>query len=154
MAEITYRRGGIADLEVLIHHRIQMFADMGTAPPEVWPELRQMSEAYFQTALVAESYLAWLAESDGSVVGGGGIVLAGWPGSPWDNQSRRAWILNMYVEKDYRRRGIARALMQQMLHWCRQQDLAIINLHASKQGRTLYESLGFKPTNEMRLTLR
>lgn len=153
MNPLTYRRGTMDDLDVLIHHRIQMFADMGVAPPETWPELRAMSEQYFRPAIAAGRYLAWLGECDGRVVCGGGIVLADWPGSPWDNQSRRAWILNMYVEKEFRRRGIARELMRLMLEWCRKQGLALVHLHASKEGRPLYESLGFKPTNEMRLTL-
>jgi len=29
--------------------------------------------------------------------------------------------------------------------------LRSVNLHASDEGRTLYEKLGFAPTNEMRL---
>jgi hypothetical protein len=31
--------------------------------------------------------------------------------------------------------------------------LGSVNLHASKEGRALYEKLGFEPTNEMRLKL-
>ena len=154
MNEIRFRRGSLTDIDTIIHHRVQMFADMGAAPEETWPRLQAMGESYFREALASGTYLAWLAESGSRVVGGGGIVLAGWPGSPWDNQSRRAWILNMYVEPEFRRRGIARELMQLMLAWCRSEGLAIVNLHASREGRALYESLGFKPTNEMRLKLR
>jgi hypothetical protein len=44
--------------------------------------------------------------------------------------------------------------MQEMIAWCRQQGFTHIYLHASKDGRPLYEALGFEPTNEMRLSLR
>jgi hypothetical protein len=45
-------------------------------------------------------------------------------------------------------------LTKTILDWCRDQGLAAVYLHASKSGRPLYESLGFEPTNEMRLKLR
>ena len=64
----------------------------------------------------------------------------------------RAMILNMFVEPHYRRRGIARSLMEVMiLAWCKSAGYSYVGLHASDEGRPLYESLGFQPTNEMRL---
>jgi GNAT superfamily N-acetyltransferase len=44
--------------------------------------------------------------------------------------------------------------MQTMIEWCRREGFARVNLHASEDGRHLYESLGFEPSNEMRLKLR
>jgi hypothetical protein len=44
--------------------------------------------------------------------------------------------------------------MHTMIEWCRKERLAAVYLHASKDGRTLYEQLGFEPTNEMKLSLR
>jgi hypothetical protein len=41
-----------------------------------------------------------------------------------------------------------------MIDWCRTQGFMNVTLHASDKGRPLYESLGFEPTNEMRLDLR
>jgi len=41
-----------------------------------------------------------------------------------------------------------------MIAWCRRQNFASVFLHASKDGRPLYDSLGFEPTNEMKLKLR
>ncbi|HMK31217.1 MAG TPA: GNAT family N-acetyltransferase [Terriglobales bacterium] len=90
---------------------------------------------------------------DGRVVGGGGVVICPWPGTPTDHQPRRVWILNIYTEPDHRRRGVARRILEAILAWCRDNGCRSVSLHASNQGRKLYESLGFKPTNEMRLML-
>jgi len=38
-----------------------------------------------------------------------------------------------------------------MLEWCREAGYKNVSLHASDEGRPLYESMGFVPTNEMRL---
>jgi hypothetical protein len=44
--------------------------------------------------------------------------------------------------------------MDAMIAWCKQEGFARVTLHASNQGRHLYESLGFEDSNEMRLNLR
>ena len=40
--------------------------------------------------------------------------------------------------------------MEEVLHWARGSGLETLVLHASTEGRHLYEQLGFLPTNEMR----
>jgi GNAT superfamily N-acetyltransferase len=69
------------------------------------------------------------------------------PGAP------RANILNVYTHPPHRRRGLARELIVTALDWCREHGIRAVILHASRDGRALYESLGFEPTNEMRLML-
>jgi len=44
-------------------------------------------------------------------------------------------------------------LMQTALNWCREHEIDTVILHASSAGRPIYESMGFQPTNEMRLHL-
>jgi GNAT superfamily N-acetyltransferase len=58
----------------------------------------------------------------------------------------------MYVEPDYRRRGIARQLMNAILAWARDGRVARLVLHASQDGRHLYTAMGFVPTNEMQFS--
>jgi hypothetical protein len=41
--------------------------------------------------------------------------------------------------------------MQHVIAWCRSERIESVVLHASDDGRTLYEQLGFIPTTEMRL---
>ena len=43
--------------------------------------------------------------------------------------------------------------MEAIIDWSREQRVARVVLHASKDGRPLYESLGFEPSNEMRIKL-
>ena len=153
MDDITIRLGTLDDLEVVVRHRVGMFRDMGI-PEEKLAAIEPASRAYFQQAIVSRHYLPFLAETgDRRVIAGGGIVILHWPGSPLDPRDSRAMILNMYTEEEFRRRGIARRIMQAMLDWCRSEGYQTVSLHASQFGRPLYESLGFQPTNELRLTL-
>jgi len=153
--ESHIREAVFDDLPHLVRHRRAMFEEMGHRDPAVLETVDAASRKYFEQALHEGSYKAWLAEqSKGEIVAGGGIVLARWPGFPGESLAQRAWILNMYTEPHARRRGLARQLLRVMLDWSRAHGFATVSLHASPAGRPLYESLGFQPTNEMRLKLR
>ena len=155
MDEITLRQAGPKDLQVILHHRRAMFEDMGYREPGPLEAMEQSARPFFAQALAEGWYRGWLAvNAAGGVVAGGGILILPWPSHPRDSQTRRPMIVNIYTEPAYRRRGLARRLMQAMLDWSRQRGYGTVSLHASDYGRSLYESLGFKPTNEMRLQLK
>jgi len=126
---------------------------MGGRYAEQLGAFEEGSRSYFEAALRDGSYYGLLYKVEGNVVAGGGVVIASWPGSPLNFDSRRAWILNIYVQREYRHRGIARMIMESLIEWCRSNGFQSVALHASEQGKQLYEKLGFRATNEMRLTL-
>ncbi|MBI1816330.1 MAG: GNAT family N-acetyltransferase [Deltaproteobacteria bacterium] len=129
-----------------------MLRDMGTLPQRDLPALEVSSREYFAAALVTGEYCGWLIEAKERVVAGGGLILRRLlPRPDCIGGGDEAHIFNMYTEPDHRRCGYARALMETMLVWCRAHDIKRVSLHASSDGVRLYESLGFAPTNEMRL---
>lgn len=153
-ARIIIREATTDDIPEIVRQRRAMYEDMEYQDPATLDTVVATSTAYLSEALPAGSFRAWLAVSGERIVGGGAIVISPWPSHPYDGQCRRATILNVYTYPDQRKKGIGRQLMQTMIDWCRQQGFAFVSLHASKDGRHLYETLGFKPANEMRLNLR
>ena len=147
------RPASLADLDVILHHRREMFREMGGDYQRKLDLFDQASQQYFRSALQDGSYVGLLGEIDGKIIAGGGIVIAAWPGSPLNLSPRRAWILNIYVDPEHRRRGLARAITEALIDWCKQNGFQSVSLHASEYGRALYEKLGFRPTNEMRRKL-
>lgn len=155
MDEITLRPAGPPDLAAIIHHRRAMFEDMGYRDAAALDAMAASSRTFFAQALAEGWYRGWLAQNEaGEVVAGGGILILPWPSNPRDAEIRRPMIVNIYTEPAYRRRGVARRLMTAMLDWLRQEGYGTVCLHASDFGRRLYESLGFKATNEMRMPLK
>lgn len=147
-----------ADAGVLAEHRVAMFRDMGDLHPDHEVALREASARYFATALERHEYLAWLAERPGApapIVGGAGLQLRPLlprpePGGTGIQLGREGLVLNVYVEPAWRRRGVARRLMEEVLRWAPANGVVRLVLHASADGRRLYESLGFVATSEMR----
>ncbi|MGA9529364.1 MAG: GNAT family N-acetyltransferase [Terriglobales bacterium] len=153
-AEIRIREAGPADIETILHHRRSMFRDMGEGTVEELDRMVEVARPWVARALADGTYRHWLAiDPQGSVAGGGGVLLCPWPANPHDPCTERAVILNVYTEQEFRRRGIARLVMGVILDWIKARGMRSVNLHSSPEGRALYESMGFKATNEMRLWL-
>jgi GNAT superfamily N-acetyltransferase len=148
------REGTVADAELIIKHRRAMFSDMGFRDA-VWLDgVANSFLPWVRQKLATGEYLAWFAVApDGSVAAGAGLWLLDWFPHRLDRGALRGYLLNVYTEPAYRRRGLARQLVQITLDLCRERGIAIATLHASDEGRPLYESLGFKATNEMRIEL-
>ena len=149
---IRIREATLEDVPHLLHHRRAMYEAMGHSDAALLDEVLRVSEIYFRDAMPRGRYRGFVAEAeDGRMAGGGGVVINDWPAHPRETMPRRVWILNMYVEPEFRRQGIARRLMEAMIGWCRAAGYRNVSLHASAEGRPLYESMGFVATNEMRL---
>ena len=152
MINVTIRPAIPEDVPTLVRHRRMMWWDMGRQDQTALDLMEHAAREYFPPAVRDGSYRGFLAVNEsGEIIGGGGIVLSAWPGSLGQREPKRAMILNVYVDREYRRRGIARELMKTMIAWCKENGFLRVGLHASDEGRPLYQSLGFKPTNEMQL---
>src|SRR5437016_2890200 len=101
----------VADVDVILHHRRSMFADMGDGDEVGRDAMAATARPFIEAALEDGSYRGWLAEVDGRVVAGGGVAIVGFQPTPFDPRPRRAWILNVYTEPAFRRRGLARQVM-------------------------------------------
>ena len=155
--DVRVRRAVREDAPTMARQRVSMFRDMGeTTKPREGP-LADASLAFFRGALESGEYVAWLivtADAKEDVVAGAGVLLGPMLPRPTQAgvvQGREALIVNVYTEPAWRRRGLAALLMRHILEFTRANGIHRVLLHASDDGRPLYESLGFVPTTEMRL---
>ena len=144
----------VEDIPEILEQRKRIYQDMGQTEPEPLSKMVATTRPFLEQAIPAGTFCGWLAIMENRIVAGGAVLLCPWPSHTYDGECRRATILNVYTYPEFRRRGIARQLMRTMIDWCRNQGLAMVYLHASNDGRALYESLGFEPTTEMRLKLK
>jgi len=154
LSNISIREASLPDIPTILHHRRRMYEDMRYSDDATLARMQQVTEPYLRSAMADGSFRGWLACSGERIVAGAAVVIVPWPAHSYDLECRRATVLNVYTDPEFRRRGIARRLMRTLIDWCRQEGFARIFLHASDDGRALYESLGFEAGNEMLLKLR
>lgn len=155
------RPATVSDVDVIAHHRVAMFIDMGRTTARVAEPLRSLSRDYLLEAIPRGEYVGWLAsppETPERIVSGTGVQIRRvlpFPftredGSVGAARGRQAIVINVYTEPEFRRRGFARRLMQEVIDWARRSGMESLVLHAAKDGVALYEELGFRHTTEMR----
>ena len=65
---------------------------------------------------------------------------------------KKAYIMNMYTNPKYRRKGIAYKTLDMLIKDSKSKGIFSISLEATDMGRPLYEKYGFiKMNNEMEL---
>ena len=157
--EVRVRPATARDVDVLAEHRALMFRDMGRLDDAAFAALVAATRAYFVEAMPRGEYVAWVAvpaDAPGHVVGGAGVHLRPQIPRPDPHDPARVLggvqglIVNVYTDRAWRRRGVARRLVEAVIAYGRRASLAGLVLHASDEGRPLYAQLGFVPSSEMR----
>jgi len=141
----------LARLRRLMHEEIRLARGLPLNPEAV----AAMEEAYgpFARARLADGTMkAWVIEAQGQIVACGALLILVYPPNPIDPSGRTARLYSMYTRPEHRRKGLARRIALKAIEYCKAQGIKRMNLGASPMGRPLYESLGFEPTSEMRLT--
>lgn len=135
-------------------HRRLMFRDIGLGDAASIDQMCDRFRPWLAQKMQNDEYLGWFAvASDGGVAAGLGLWLMDWPPHMLGPGRWRANIINVYTRPEIRRNGLARRLVETALDWCRTNAVSTVILHASDGGRPLYESMGFKPSTEMRVIL-
>ena len=118
------------------------------------PTLRQSLAEYFARTIPSNEFISFLAVADTKIIASSGLVFHRHPPSNRNPTGREAYIMNMYTDPAWRRRGIATRLLQMLIDHARQDDCGKISMHALPKGRSIYLSAGFVPIEtELRLNL-
>lgn len=152
---MTYaiRPATIADIPHIVSHRERMFRDMEL--PAAFDDMAPAFELWLRHALPSKTYLGWMAvTSDGEIVGGAGLIVIPWPPGPISMDPRCGFVFNVYTNPAHRKQGLARRLMDAVHDYCRAEGMERMVLNASTFGQSLYESMGYVPTDEPMMRLR
>lgn len=148
----TIRLATLEDLETLLDFRVTMFRDIGYSTEEL-AQIEKSNREYFSHAVPAGEYLCWLAEVDGKPVSGGAYAIYHTTPDARFPTGEVGYILSMYTRPEWRKKGMASAILKIILEDMRKRGYRFASLHASREGRPLYERFGFEASNEMRLRL-
>ena len=144
------RKATVDDVELITRHRKAMFADMRNAPEPILEEMARHFEPWVRRMIAEEKYVGWIIADGERDIASAGLLLLDWAPHFLDPAGeQRGYVLNVFVEPEYRRRGLAQALMSECMDEARRRGIRVVALHASAKGQPLYERLGFTTSNEM-----
>ena len=127
-----------------------MFAEIHTLDESVMTALERRSVSWTERMIREGKYYGWIATEAGRSVASAGLLILDWPPHPFDPEGElRGYLLNVFVEPEYRKRGLAHELVERCMAEARRRGIRVVTLHSSQAGRSIYERVGFNPTNEM-----
>lgn len=144
---LAVRRAGPDDIPTIVALRVALLRDLeGLAPGADLAATGETIRCYLERKMPTESYVAWLAECDATIVAATSLVVLEKMPSLHNPTGLEGYLMSVYTLPAYRRLGAAEALVRTAISYARERGINRLSLHASDQGRPLYERLGFSPT--------
>ena len=144
------RAATAADAALISAHRKAMFAAMGRTHESVLDAMGRNFEPWVSRMIIEGKYAGWVTLDGERPVASAGLVVLDWPPHPLDPAGEhRGYLLNVFVDEDYRKRGLAHALVDMCMAEARRRRIRVVALHSSDAARPIYEAFGFRGTSEM-----
>ena len=141
---LLYRRAGSHDRELLTRLRLEVLRAANGLEEDVDLSRTELeSRRYYETCFPEDSHAAWLVFDGEEVVGTGAVSFYQVMPTYHNPSGKKAYIMNMYTRPDYRRRGIARRVLELLTAEAEMRQIDAVTLEATAAGRPLYEAFGF-----------
>lgn len=137
----------LTDLDELLAWRREVIANVFGCQPS--GELMAANEDYYRRHVPGGTHLAFVAEESGLGCGCGSLCLTEELPSPDNPSGRCAYLMNIYVKREFRNHGIAHALVSRLIEEALGRNCGKIYLESTEEGRQVYESLGFGDMPDM-----
>ncbi len=144
--DIVYRKLTEEFLDRIIEMRISQLTEEYTSEGKTVPEDVDLEKAlrdFYVKNLAAGTYVSWLAFDGDRIVGTSGMSFAEKPPYFTCPSGKLGILSSMYTDPDYRRMGIATALLDRVVNEAREYDCGTIYITASDMGVKLYTAYGF-----------
>ena len=145
------RKAELKDAALLSETRKLQLIDEGIAPDcDIDSEL----DAFFKKRLVSKDFIQLIAEENGKLLSTAAVIYYDLPPSYTNKIGVRGYVTNVYTAPQHRRKGLSKMLLSELLNDAKKRGIKKLWLGASKDGRPLYEKLGFiQQQSYMELTL-
>ena len=141
---MEYRIATIDDIEILTKSRIEVLKAANKLTDDTdMSEVEKASRDYYLRALVDGSHTAVLVFDNDKFIGAGAVSYYQVMPTYHNPSGKKAYIMNMYTNPEYRRQGIAFKTLNILVNDAKKRGITQIYLEATDMGKPLYEKYGF-----------
>ena len=106
-------------------------------------DLKPQLYCYYKKHLEEGTFISWLAIDNEKIVGTSGISFVEKPPYYSNPYGKIGILSSMYTLKEYRRKGIARELLDRVINEAKDYGCGTVQITASDMGVLLYTNYGF-----------
>lgn len=141
MDDIIFRELRPEETGTLISMRIGQLREEGA---EETCDLRPRLRSYYEKHMADGSFCCIVAERAEEIVATGAISVIERPPHYGNPEGKAAILSSMYTLPDYRRLGIARRILGELVEEARRRGCGEVQITASPTGALLYADFGFR----------
>ena len=137
---IQYRKLTEKDLDIFIEMRINQLREEG-AKEDI--DLRPALRDYYMRHMKDGSFVSWIAEDGGKIIGTSGMSFVEKPPYFGCPSGKMGLLSSMFTNPAYRRKGIAKELLHRVVEEAKNYGCGTVQITASDMGVKLYTAYGF-----------
>lgn len=147
---IVYREATLADVAALARLRIDFLKEVQSPETHLIDEegLDKILQDYFAEYLSNGDFVAYLALVDNEIVSTSGLCFSKIIPGFTLLDGRVAYIMNIYTLPQWRKKGIGKQVFHHILEAAKTRNYKRVLLHATEDGRPVYEKFGFRATSD------
>lgn len=139
--QIEYRRLTLNHLDTFIDMRINQLQEEGAKPIF---DLKPQLEEYYIRHLQDGTFISWIATLNDKIIATSGISFVEKPPYYSNPTGKIGLLSSMYTLKEYRRKGIAKELLNRVVNEAKNYGCGTVHITASNMGVLLYTDFGFE----------
>lgn len=138
--EIEYKRLTENELDTFIKMRINQLREEGAKEDiDLAPALRD----YYHRHMADGTFVSWIALDGNKIIGTSGMSFVEKPPYFGCPSGKIGLISSMFTNPNYRRRGIAKELLNKVVEEAKAYGCGCVQITASDMGVKLYSAYGF-----------
>ena len=146
------RKANSEDIDLILENRMEFISNV---VKEGMPDgFKDNTYKYLCEHIDDNSLAAWLAIDNEKIVSIAVICFYDVLPTVSNISGKTGYILNVYTMENYRRKGLAKRLLTELINEAKALNVGKICLKATDDGRKVYEKMGFEIlTREMELKI-
>ena len=144
--KIIYDKADVNDITELTRFRLDYLEeDIGGVKEDERDIIEERLPIYYKEHLNKDFHVFVARDEDkADIVGCCFLLVTEKPANPNFISGLTGTVLNVYVKPEYRRRGIAKRMMEELISFAKESGLDNVELKSTDSGYELYRSLGFE----------
>lgn len=138
---IEYRKLSMKELDVFIDMRINQLREEG-ADEDI--DLKPALKNYYERHMADGTFVSWIALDGDRIIGTSGMSFVEKPPYFGCPNGKIGLLSSMFTSNSYRRRGIAKTLLEKVINEAKEYGCGTVQITASDMGVLLYTDFGFR----------
>jgi len=151
----VYRKLCPDDRELFVQLRLDFINEFHKNVDETEKEkLKTSLQSYFDRHIRNDEFIGIVCEYDKKTISASYLVIDEWPPNRTIINGKIGTLLNVYTYPEYRKNGIAANVIKMIIEEAKKQNVSIIDLHATEDGKNVYKKLGFSENKDKSMRLK